>query len=101
MGLSAGTLLGAYNIESPLGAGGMGEVYRARDTRLNRTVAIKILPHDKFADPERQKRFLQEARVASALNHPHIVTLHDIVHHDGIDVLVMPLNTAIGARASH
>ena len=89
MALSAGTVLGPYQIESALGAGGMGEVYRARDTRLNRTVAIKILPHDKFADPERQARFLREARVASALNHPRIVTLHDIIHDHGIDVLVM------------
>ena len=67
----------------------MGEVYRARDTRLNRTVAIKVLPHDKVADPDRERRFLQEARAASALNHPHIVTLHDIVHEAGIDFLVM------------
>ena len=89
MGLSAGILLGPYQIESLLGAGGMGEVYRARDTRLNRTVAIKILPQGEFADPERQKRFLQEARAASALSHPNIVTLHDIVHDQGIDVLVL------------
>jgi serine/threonine protein kinase len=67
----------------------MGEVYRARDTRLNRTVAIKVLPHDRVADQDRERRFLQEARAASALNHPHIVTLHDIVHETGIDFLVM------------
>ena len=67
----------------------MGEVYRARDTRLNRTVAIKILPHDQVADRDRERRFLQEARAASALNDPHIVTLHDIVHETGIDFLVM------------
>ena len=67
----------------------MGEVYRARDTRLNRTVAIKVLPHDQVADRDRERRFLQEARAASALNDPHIVTLHDIVHETGIDFLVM------------
>ena len=89
MTLSAGTELGPYHIESPLGSGGMGEVYRARDTRLNRTVAIKVLSHDKLADPDRERRFLQEARAASALNHPHIVTLYDIVHDVGIDLLVM------------
>jgi serine/threonine protein kinase/Tol biopolymer transport system component len=87
--LSSGARLGSYEIESLLGAGGMGEVYRARDTRLNRTVAIKVLPHDQVADPERERRFLQEARAASALNHPHIVTLHDIAHEAGIDFLVM------------
>ena len=70
--------LGPYRIEEKLGAGGMGEVYKAVDTRLHRTVAIKVLPHDKFADPERKARFLQEARAASALNHPNIVTVHDI-----------------------
>jgi Tol biopolymer transport system component/tRNA A-37 threonylcarbamoyl transferase component Bud32 len=87
--LASGTRLGSYEIESLLGAGGMGEVYRARDTRLNRTVAIKVLPHDQVADRDRERRFLQEARAASALNHPHIVTLHDIVHETGIDFLVM------------
>jgi eukaryotic-like serine/threonine-protein kinase len=87
--LSSGTVLGSYEIESLLGAGGMGEVYRARDTRLNRIVAIKVLPHDQVADRDRERRFLQEARAASALNDPHIVTLHDIVHDTGIDFLVM------------
>jgi eukaryotic-like serine/threonine-protein kinase len=83
------TQLGPYKIEAPLGAGGMGEVFRARDTRLGRTVAIKILPRDKVADPERKRRFMQEARAASALNHPNIVTLHDIASDNGIDYLVM------------
>ena len=83
------TQLGPYKIEARLGAGGMGEVFRARDTRLGRTVAIKILPRDKVADPERKRRFLQEARAASALNHPNIVTLHDIASDNGIDYLVM------------
>jgi TolB-like protein/tRNA A-37 threonylcarbamoyl transferase component Bud32/Tfp pilus assembly protein PilF len=72
-----------------LGAGGMGEVHRARDTRLGRTVAIKVLPHDKLADPERKRRFLQEARAASALNHPNIVTLYDISSQGDIAFLVM------------
>jgi len=67
----------------------MGEVYRATDTRLHRTVAIKVLPHDKVADPERKRRFLQEARAASALNHPNIITLYDIASDNGIDYLVM------------
>ncbi len=81
--------LGPYKIEAALGAGGMGEVYRARDTRLGRTVAIKVLPHDKLADPDRKRRFLQEARAASALNHPNIVTLYDIASDGGVDFLVM------------
>jgi len=84
-----GSELGPYKIEARLGAGGMGEVFRARDTRLGRLVAIKVLPHDRVADPERKRRFLQEARAASALNHPNIVTLHDIANHAGIDFLVM------------
>jgi eukaryotic-like serine/threonine-protein kinase len=85
----AGSQLGPYKVEAPLGAGGMGEVFRATDTRLHRTVAIKILPHDKVADPERKRRFLQEARAASSLNHPNIVTLHDIANDHGVDYLVM------------
>src|SRR5579871_5767410 len=89
MPLDAGSRLGLYEIVAPLGAGGMGEVFRATDTRLHRAVAIKILPHDKVADPERKRRFLQEARAASALNHPNIVTLHDIAQDAGIDYLVM------------
>ena len=89
MPLAVGTKLGPYEILAPLGAGGMGEVFRATDTRLHRTVAIKILPHDKVADPERKRRFLREARAVSALNHPNIVTLHDIANDNGIDYLVM------------
>jgi eukaryotic-like serine/threonine-protein kinase len=87
--LGPGGNLGPYRIEAPIGAGGMGEVFRATDMRLRRTVAIKILPRDKVADPERKKRFLQEARAASALNHPNIVTLHDIASDWGVDYLVM------------
>jgi len=89
MALAAGDRLGPYEILGPIGAGGMGEVYRATDTRLHRSVAIKVLPHDKVADPERKRRFLQEARAASALNHPNIITLYDIANHGGIDFLVM------------
>lgn len=84
-----GTTLGPYRIETMLGAGGMGRVYRATDTRLHRTVAVKILPYDKTVDRARRRRFLQEARAASALNHPNIVTVHDIASDNGIDYLVM------------
>ena len=72
-----------------IGAGGMGEVYRARDPRLGREVAIKVLPHDRVADESRRQRFIQEAKAASALNHPHIITIHEIESADGIDFLVM------------
>src|SRR5436190_5394608 len=87
--ITPGTELGPFKIEALLGAGGMGQVFRARDSRLGRIVAIKILPHDRVNDPERKRRFLQEARAASALNHPNIVTLHDIAKNSGIDFLVM------------
>jgi eukaryotic-like serine/threonine-protein kinase len=86
MALSAGTRLGPYEIQAPLGAGGMGEVYRARDTRLNRTVAIKVLPS---ADPELKTRFEREAKAIAALAHPHICTLHDVGHQGGTDYLVL------------
>jgi Tol biopolymer transport system component len=78
MPLSAGTRLGSYEIVAPLGAGGMGEVYRARDTRLGREVAIKVLPADRAGDADRRRRFEQEARSASALNHPNILTIHEV-----------------------
>ena len=78
MSLSAGTRLGPYEIVSALGAGGMGEVYRARDTRLGRDVAIKVLPEAFASDPDRLRRFEQEARAIAALNHPHICQLHDV-----------------------
>ena len=84
-----GSRLGPYKIEALIGAGGMGQVYRASDTRLHRTVAIKILPPDKTADLERKKRFIREARAVSALNHPNIVTLYDIANDKGVDYLVM------------
>src|SRR5437870_4574701 len=89
MSLSLGTKLGPYEIVSALGAGGMGEVYRAKDTRLGRDVAIKILPKDMSADPERKQRFQREAKTISSLNHSHICTLHDIGSQDGVDYLVM------------
>ncbi len=89
MSLSVGTRLGPYEILAAIGAGGMGEVYKARDTRLGRTVAIKVLPDGLAADPERRRRFEQEARAVSALNHPHICVLHDIGNHEGTDYLVM------------
>ena len=89
MSLNAGTRLGPYEILSAAGAGGMGEVYRARDTRLDRTVAIKILP-DHLADrADLRERFDREARAIAGLNHPHICTLYDVGHQDGIDYLVM------------
>jgi len=89
MSLSPGEKLGPYEILAPIGAGGMGEVYRAQDTRLRRTVAIKILPHDKLADVDRKRRFLQEARAASALMHPNIVVVYDISSDERMDFLVM------------
>jgi eukaryotic-like serine/threonine-protein kinase len=89
MTLKAGTRLGPYEIQSAIGAGGMGEVYRARDTRLDRSVAIKVLPSQFAADPQFRERFDREARAISSLNHPHICTLHDIGHQDGVDYLVM------------
>jgi eukaryotic-like serine/threonine-protein kinase len=84
-----GQQLGSYQIVSLLGRGGMGVVYKARDTRLNRSVAIKVLPADQMSDPERKRRFIQEARAASALNHPNIITLHDIGNDRGTDFIVM------------
>ena len=89
MVLIAGTKLGPYEIQSPLGAGGMGEVYRARDTRLDRTVAIKVLPAHLSGSAEFKQRFEREARAISSLNHPHICHLYDIGSHDGTDFLVM------------
>ena len=89
MPLAAGAKLGPYEILTPLGTGGMGEVYRARDTRLERSVAIKILPAQFSSDPVRKQRFEREAKTISHLNHPHICVLHDIGHQDGIDYLVM------------
>src|SRR6202008_3788794 len=89
MALSSGNKLGPYEIQSPLGAGGMGEVYRACDTRLDRTVAIKILPDHLSDNTEAKQRFDREARAISSLNHPNICTLYDVGHQGGVDYLVM------------
>src|ERR1700694_297555 len=89
MALSAGTRLGPYEILSALGAGGMGEVYRARDTRLNRTVAIKILPEHLSTNSQSRERFEREAKAISSLSHPHICPLYDVGKQDGVDFLVM------------
>jgi serine/threonine protein kinase/Tol biopolymer transport system component len=89
MALGPGTRLGPYEIQSAIGAGGMGEVYRARDTRLDRVVAIKVLPSHAGDNPGFRERFEREARTVAALNHPHICTLHDVGHQDGVDFLVM------------
>ncbi len=89
MGLAAGMRLGPHEIVEMIGAGGMGEVYKATDTRLNRTVAIKVLPAHFSKDPEMTQRFEREAQTIAALNHPHVCTLHDVGRQDGIDYLVM------------
>src|SRR5438045_3334409 len=91
MTLAAGTKLGPYEIGAPLGSGGMGEVYRARDARLNRTVAIKVLPTSFSADPDRLQRFAQEARAAAALNHPNILSIFDIGEQQGAPYVVSEL----------
>ena len=91
MPLPTGTRLGPYEISTLLGVGGMGEVYQARDERLNRLVALKVLPPELVANPERRRRFVQEAQLASALQHPHIVTIYDIGSADGTDYLAMEL----------
>jgi serine/threonine protein kinase len=89
MAITSGSRLGPYEILAAIGAGGMGEVWKARDTRLDRTVAVKVLPPQAAASNETRQRFEREARAVSALNHPHICTLYDIGSQDGIDYLVM------------
>src|SRR5262245_3763254 len=89
MALPSGSKLGPYEIVAPIGAGGMGEVYRAKDTRLDRTVAIKVLPSHLSEDPERKQRFEREARTISSLNHAHICALYDIGSQNGTSYLVM------------
>ena len=89
MALTSGTKLGSYEIVSALGAGGMGEVYRARDTRLGRDVAIKVLPSHLSSNPDLKARFEREARTISSLNHPHICHPYDIGSQDGTAFLVM------------
>jgi Tol biopolymer transport system component len=91
MGLTSGSKLGPYEIIAPIGAGGMGEVYRARDTRLERDVAVKVLPTSLSSDASLRQRLEREAKAVSKLSHPHICTLHDIGHQDGVDFLVMEL----------
>src|SRR5262245_41148277 len=91
MPLTTGARLGAYEILGQLGAGGMGEVYRARDARLGRDVAIKVLPAGFASDPERLARFEQEARAAAALNHPNILAVHDLGQHAGAPFIVTEL----------
>src|SRR5260221_4180078 len=91
MTLAAGTKLGPYEILSPIGAGGMGEVYKAKDTRLDRVVAIKVLPTHLSDNPEFKQRFEREARAISQLSHPHICALYDVGSADGVEYLVMEL----------
>src|SRR5712691_7638011 len=91
MAILSGTRLGPYEIRSAIGAGGMGEVYRARDTKLGRDVAIKVLPEEFAHDPERLSRFQREAKMLAALNHPNIATIHGLDQSDGVHYLVMEL----------
>src|SRR5512134_3423049 len=91
MAITPGTRLGPYEILSPLGAGGMGEVYRARDTRLGRDVAVKVLPHHLSSNSEVRARFEREAKTVSSLNHPNICTLFDVGREGDTDYLVMEL----------
>src|SRR5947209_539759 len=91
MPISPGSRLGPYEVSSLLGAGGMGEVYRARDTKLGRDVALKVLLAEVSGDPERRMRFETEARSASALNHPNIVTVYDIGSSDSTIYVAMEL----------
>src|SRR5881397_330589 len=89
MTLSAGTRLGPYELLAPVGAGGMGEVYRAKDTRLERTVAVKVLPAHLSSSAESRQRFEREAKTISQLSHPHICALYDVGNQDGVEFLVM------------
>src|SRR6202163_108681 len=89
MPLSPATRLGPYEIIAAIGAGGMGEVYRARDTRLDRIVAIKVLSEHLSSNPQSRERFEREAKAISSLSHPHICPLYDVGHQDGVDFLVM------------
>src|SRR5881392_2780956 len=91
MPLAPGTRLGSYEIVAPLGAGGMGEVYRARDLRLGREVALKVLPAEVAGNPDRLARFEREARTVAGLNHPNIVVLHSMESADGTHFLTMEL----------
>jgi eukaryotic-like serine/threonine-protein kinase len=99
MTLTSGTKLGPYEIIAPIGAGGMGEVYRARDTRLGREVALKVLPESFSRDADRLRRFEQEARAVAALNHPNILAIHDIGEQDGSPFIVSELLDGNSLRA--
>src|SRR5246127_4184378 len=98
MALEAGTRLGPYEIVAPLGAGGMGEVYRARDSRLGREVAVKIVSGTYSNNTDHLRRFEQEARAASALNHPNIIVLHDVGTYQGAPYLVTELLEGLPLR---
>src|SRR5450755_4608620 len=100
MALTSGTKLGPYEILAALGAGGMGEVYRAKDPRLGRDVALKILPESFARDADRLRRFEQEARAVAALNHPNILAIHDIGQQDGTPFLVSELLEGESLRTS-
>src|SRR5215470_7733330 len=89
MSLASGTRIGSYQIVAPLGSGGMGEVYRARDTKLSRDVAIKILPTELSSNPDRLRRFEQEAQSASSLNHPDIITIYEIGSYESLSYIAM------------
>src|SRR5947207_12832786 len=91
MALAPGARLGPYEIVAPHGAGGMGEVYQARDSRLNRLVALKVLPADRMGNAERRARFVQEAQLASSLQHPNIVVIYEIGSSDNVDFMAMEL----------
>src|SRR5712692_6027753 len=98
MTIAAGTKLGRYEIVSKIGAGGMGEVYLAQDTKLDRRVALKILPADVASSRDRMERFIREAKSAAALNHPHIAQIHEIGEHDGTHFIVMEFIDGVTLR---
>jgi eukaryotic-like serine/threonine-protein kinase len=94
-----GKTISHFSILEKLGEGGMGVVYKARDSHLDRLVAIKVLPPEKVADPERKQRFMREAKAASSLNHPNIITVHEVGNEDGLDFIVMEF--VVGKPLSH
>src|ERR1035441_5684958 len=96
-----GQTVSHYAVSEKLGAGGMGEIYKAQDTRLNRFVAIKVLSSGSSGDPERRRRFIQEAQAASALNHPNIITIYDVLSQDGMDLMVMEDRKSTRLNSSH
>src|SRR5689334_16116040 len=98
MSLSPGTKLGRYEVHSKIGAGGMGEVYLAEDTRLRRNIALKVLPAELSANKDRMRRFEQEAQAAAALNHPNIATIHEIGESDGTNFIAMEFIDGVTLR---